>query len=392
MANTALKVVAGVAVGVVVGIAMSASAKSEKPAEVPKPDPNEDWPGGEIKPGGIVASGDGPVTAGMPQGGGSYVGDPKGFTTWPGQGTIQNQRRFGEELSVLGYDVGDWKAAGYTVVNAATFAAVKRFQAHWNLYKQHYQGSWAPTLGKLDGLLGPNTISALVGLVVNNVDWQAAIEAIESDVVDPVPSEPSSGGSNKAALYAMLRALPQLTEDQRLFIMLVAYGETGGTFRASAHNDTDSEVAASLKAWSNNPTLTAKLEANGIDRDQWAIGSGGYGGRLVPYFGDDMLDAKLYDAVRPQLVFDPVYSLLSSLIVAWKLQQGSKWKNSDRTVKNLRAGYYGLAYIANPPADRIAKYRKHAEAVGLSPNFVDTVLPTFPSPAKAKAMLAILRA
>ena len=197
--------------------------------------------------------------------------------------------------------------------------------------------------------------------------------------------------SPKQHLWAMLRALPELTEDQRLFVMLVAHGETGGTYRSTAHNDTPSEVAASVKAWDKNPSLAQRLTACGAGgRDAWAIGSGGYGGRLVPYFGDDMLDAGL--PCHPTGVFDPHLSLVSSIITAHKLQQLPAWQRSARTVANLRVGYYGPAYMDDPPADRVAKYERHADDAHLGAGFVDRVLPEFPGPASGHAMLARLRA
>lgn len=330
-------------------------------------------------------------TAAMPQGNGSYVGDPKGFTTWPGQDVLPTQRAIGEALADLGYPTGSWNASNYSVLTSPTFESVGKFQADWNLYKKHYQGAWASELGKVDGLLGKETMRALAGVVENRIDWIGALEEIRSSTPDtPPPPKPSTGGSHKQKLWSMLRALPELTEDQRLFIMLVAYGETGGTFRATAHNDLPSEVLASVKAWDNNPTLAAKLVNCGAGgRDSWAIGSGGYGGRLGPYFGNDMLRARL--ECNPELLFDPIHSLISALVTAHYIQKGPHWKASAKTVKNLRAGYYGLAYIKNPPADRIEKYRKHAQAVGMSPDFVDVKLTDFPSPAAARNMVARLK-
>lgn len=197
--------------------------------------------------------------------------------------------------------------------------------------------------------------------------------------------------SPKAVLYAKLRALPQLTEDQRLFIMLVAYGETAATWKPTAWNNTPGEVEASQKAWDNNPKLARRLEQCGAGgRDAWALGSGGYGGRLIPYFGDDMLDIGGLPC-SPRGVFDPDLSIVSTILTAWKLQQNAAWKNSAKTVGNLRVGYYGPGYMDDPPADRIAKYERHAEAVRLPPGFVQRVLPEFPGPDVSKSIYSILR-
>lgn len=320
-------------------------------------------------------------TAPMPQGSGSYVGDPKGFTSWPGQAILPTQRAIGDALADMGYETGDWKKLDYKVTSNPTFESIKKWQADAMRFKAHYGAAWMPNLTP-DGLLGNAGMTALSQIVERNINWPKAI----ADIPASVKPTPSTGGSAKVRLYDMLRALPELTEDQRLYIMLTAYGETGGSFRPTAHNDTPSEVAASQAAWDNNPTLAAKLVNCGHGgEDAWAIGSGGYGGRLVPYFGNDMIRGSL--TCDPKLVFEARHSLLSAIITAYYMQQTWQYKASAKTVKNLRAGFYGLAYIKNPPADRIAKYKKHAAAIGLPESFVDRPLTTFPPPSKAKTMM-----
>lgn len=231
-----------------------------------------------------------------------------------------------------------------------------------------------------------------VGVLASLAAGLAALAALGRRRPSVAPPADVTGPlSPKMRLWSKLRALPQLTEDQRLFIVLVAHGETGGTYRPTAHNDTASEVAASRSAWNNNATLAARLTACGHGGvDAWAIGSGGYGGRLVPYFGDDMLDAGL--PCDPRGVFDSNLSLVSSIITASKLQALPAWERSRKAVANLRAGYYGLAYIEQPPADRVAKYKRHAADAGIGASFVDRVLPRFPGPAQAKQLLATLQA
>lgn len=194
--------------------------------------------------------------------------------------------------------------------------------------------------------------------------------------------------SPKQVLWAKLRALPQLDEDQRLFLMLVAFGETAGTWKPTAHNDTPSEVKASVDAWDAAPKLAAALEATGHPRESWTIGSGGYGGRLGPYFGDDMLDAEL-DA-DPRLLFDGNHSIVSSIITAHKLQRLSHWQRSPQTMGALRAGYFGLAAMVTPPVERLEKYKRHAEQVGLPADFIERKPAIFPGPEQGAALLATL--
>jgi hypothetical protein len=226
----------------------------------------------------------------------------------------------------------------------------------------------------------PATVIAILGgaAIVG-----VALTAGGSDASAPTLDDTKDDGtmSPKKVLYEKLRSLPELHEMHRLFVMLTAYGETGGTFRPTAHNDTPSEVAASAAAYDNNPNLRAKLEQCGYGRSAWVIGSGGYGGRLVPYFGDDMFDI-FGKCVHPTKVFDANYSIISTLKVCYTLQHTTAF-SKDPTVKRLRLGFYGLGAMQDDPSDddeqRFAKYAKHAEAVGLGASFVNQVIPPFPS-------------
>lgn len=201
--------------------------------------------------------------------------------------------------------------------------------------------------------------------------------------------------TRKQYMYRLLRALPQLTEDQRLLAILIAYGETIRTFDPRSHNNTAYEVGASEAAWNNNPKLAAKL-VKFAPKAKWVRGSGGYGGRLFVYFGEDMIDAGM--RVDPDLIFDPVSSLMSLLITQWKLQQTKFWKRSKKKVANLRIGSYGIGYMDNDPAtdpetrERFEKYDRQADESRLPDNFIDRVLTDFPGPDQWSAMEQTLRA
>ena len=168
--------------------------------------------------------------------------------------------------------------------------------------------------------------------------------------------------------------------------MLVAYGESRGS--PTAHNDTSSEIAASEKAWDKYTGLRTYLLGCGLGgRAEWAIGSGGYFGRLVPYFGDDM---RAIGCVGPRDVFDPLLSIVSGILTAYKLQQWDSWK-ANPTVGTLRTGWGWPANMSDPPPEKLAKYIKHAKKVGLPPDFVSRTLTLFPGPSKARAILARLK-
>lgn len=192
---------------------------------------------------------------------------------------------------------------------------------------------------------------------------------------------------NRQQLETDLAKLP-LSETQQRFIVLVAYNETAATFSPTAHNDTASEVEASRRAWDALPEHAQTRLLKHATAAQWSIGSGGFGGRLVPYYGTDALALGL--PVRPDAVFERVPSLLSAIYVAHRLQRTPFFLRGPRTVGSLRVGYYGVRLMAAPPADRIAKYRR--QAGDLWPggeSFVDGAIDPFPN-AQTIASWAVL--
>jgi hypothetical protein len=196
----------------------------------------------------------------------------------------------------------------------------------------------------------------------------------------PTPT-PSPGGtmSNKQRLYAQLESLPELTEDQRLFLMLVAYGESG--YKPSAHNDSASEVAASSNAYDR---IADEFAACGRPRSAYVIGSGGRFQRLVPYFAHDFRE--LVPCINPALVFDGFHDIISAIANAHALS--TRYASWNHKVSGLRGGWGTIAWLDEPPLDKVAKWRKHAVAVGLGADFLDRELTPFP-PATS-SMLATL--
>lgn len=196
---------------------------------------------------------------------------------------------------------------------------------------------------------------------------------------DKNDDDDATGLTPKQVLWRKLESLPWLDVTQRYFLMLVAYGESAGTWRPTAHNDSPSEVAASSDAWDNNPELAAKLTACGGTRSQWADGSFGLFQRLGPYFGDDLLDIFGSCAhVHVANVWDPDYQIVSAIKNARRLQSYDAWKNHP-TVGTLRLGWYGPGAMKPPQdAERLNKYRKHARAVRLPEGIVDARIAVFP--------------
>lgn len=186
--------------------------------------------------------------------------------------------------------------------------------------------------------------------------------------------------SNKVRLYSQLRALPMLTEDQRLFLMLVAHGES--RYNPRAHNDSPSEVRASARAYDR---IADRFAACDRGRDQYTIGSAGRFGRLVPYFADDLRD--VVPCIDPLAIFDGLHDIASAIATARGLQGYPTWQG---TVVSLRAGWATPGWLDAPPPDKVAKWTRHASEAGLPPDFLTRSLDRFPG--DLAAILAALRA
>lgn len=185
------------------------------------------------------------------------------------------------------------------------------------------------------------------------------------------PPPPLGGGSmtRKQRLYAQLESLPMLDEDQRLFLMLVAYGESG--FSPTAHNKSGGEVSASERAFDR---IADRFAACGRPKSAYTIGSGGRFGRLVPYYCNDLRD--VVPCIDPQTIFDGVHDIASAIATAHALQGYASWQG---TVVSLRAGWATPGWMDAPPASKVEKWTRHANEVHLPAGFINKTLARFPS-------------
>lgn len=209
----------------------------------------------------------------------------------------------------------------------------------------------------------------------------------ELDPNDPPPTgdDMSNSGTPKARLWRQLEALTELDPDQRLFLMMVAKGESN--FYPSAFNDSAGEAAAAGRAYDR---IAASLAQCGRSRAAYATGSGGRFGRLVPYFVNDLRN--LVPCIDPKLIGDGVHDIMSAIITARALQGYGSWRG---TAGSLRAGWATPGWMASPPADKLAKWQRHIVEEKLdqgSTRFsVNTQLRQFPGPDRWPAMLGRLR-
>lgn len=169
------------ATAAVVGVGVAIAAKRNNSPAIPG------GGGGGTVPGG---GGGGTVPGGGGGGStkGTYVGDPKGYNNWPRMDMFPDQSAFGDALEQIGYNVGNWQAPTYQVINQPTYGSIGQFQRDWNIYRKNIASPWAPQLDA-DSLLGANTIRALAGVMeaVNlgaleggsGVDWQDTIDQLK---------------------------------------------------------------------------------------------------------------------------------------------------------------------------------------------------------------------
>lgn len=198
---------------------------------------------------------------------------------------------------------------------------------------------------------------------------------------------PKPGSSNKTRLWQQLEAIPQLDDDQRLFLTLVAHGESG--YSPRAFNDSAGEAAASRKACERMMEEHKLDEACAYTCAQLGTGSGGRFGRLVAYFVRDM--RHVAKCVQPEAIADGKSDIISAIANAHALQGYDSWNGM---VSGLRGGWGTPNWLDNPPADKVAKWGRHAEEASIrgGREFLNVKLRRFPGPEQLPAIKAALDA
>lgn len=204
----------------------------------------------------------------------------------------------------------------------------------------------------------------------------------------PVPMDDPATMTKKQRLYAQLRSLPELTEDQRLFLMLVAHGESG--YSPTAFNDSAGEADAARRAYER---IKDRFASCPWPASVYTTGSGGRFGRLVPYYANDLRG--VVPCIDPRSISDGVTDIVSAIANAHALQGYSSWQGN---VASLRAGWATPGWMKSPPPEKVEKWRRHAREAGLMGPppadgglFVDRTLTRFPGPAALPGILARLQ-
>ena len=189
--------------------------------------------------------------------------------------------------------------------------------------------------------------------------------------------------SPKQKLYAQLRSLPELTEDQRLTLMFIAHGESG--YSQNAHNDSASESAAAGTAYDRLASQGRLNAACGYTRQELAIGSIGRFQRLAPYFVHDLRDVA--PCIKPAAARDGVHDIASAIATAAAL---SRYPNWNGEVLGIRGGWGTPGWVdGDAPAATQAKWLRHiaeggfAGAGGSAEAFLHRKITRFPQLTRA---------
>lgn len=206
--------------------------------------------------------------------------------------------------------------------------------------------------------------------------------------------EPANEGgtmTRKQKVWRKLGFLP-LTNEQRYFAMLVAYGE--GNYNPRAHNTKPSERAAARRAVENNPAAVARVVACGVPRAVLEDGSWGIAQRLGPYLAIDAFevfgDGAQACALADPRLFDLDFQIVSLIETAHDLGGYDGFK-AHQTVGNLRLGFAAPALMGylTDNAKKIAKYKSQAAHEKFPAGIVDAAITRFPK--ATPAMYATLR-
>lgn len=189
--------------------------------------------------------------------------------------------------------------------------------------------------------------------------------------------------SDKVRIWRKLEWINDLTDVQRYFLMLTAYGE--GKYHPGAHNDSASERAASIKALSNNPTTAAHAQACGIDLDKLKTGSWTTFQLLAPYVTRTAFD--IFGGAACQFA-DPTrapqnLNLQIAIAIEWARHLQDKYPGFQArpTVGNLRLGWAAPAWMGyeHEHQDRIDKYKAAAVHEKFPDGLIDMTITRFPT-------------
>lgn len=216
-----------------------------------------------------------------------------------------------------------------------------------------------------------------VGVTVGVVALASVASASTPDGGDDVGNV-----SNKVRMWRKLEWIDSLTDTQRYFLMLVAYGE--GKYNPAAHNGTASERLASSNALDNSPKIRGQAQSCGIDLDKLRSGSWTTFQLLAPYVTGTAFEVfgggacPFADPTRAPANLN--LQIVLAIEHARDLQAYQGFI-ARPTVGNLRLGWAAPAWMGyeGEHQDRITKYRAHAEHEKFPANLIDSYIGMFPN-------------
>lgn len=238
------------------------------------------------------------------------------------------------------------------------------------------------------GLFGLGALG--FALTAGGAEGDDDVEPLDHD--DDVPDADDSdgvgicAGLQKRERIECLLGRTSLDDTQRKFLVLTAYGESRFNrliYRGNSAvvpnvpglkgNHDLGDAAAAEVAYKRHRAYFDKCGHAPVTR--YTYGSGGWF-QFLP--ANALWNVKgTWPCWPPEKIFDAAASIVMAIAMARELQEYAAFKASPH-VGVLRTGWWWPKKMAGPPADRIAKYRKHAETIGLGASFIDRTIAPFP--------------
>ncbi len=197
--------------------------------------------------------------------------------------------------------------------------------------------------------------------------------------------------SKHVRVLAAMAGAPPAWQDM---FALIARGESGGNPNRGLGIKTGAPPWAQMGKLKGEANAAAKVYKSGkkhVGDCVWgdAVYSFGSGGlfAMLPMSGlKAFWSDELLRCLHPWSVFDEKVTMVMAAHFAYRLTQRGGYQG---TAASLRRGWGIPGKMSSIPADKLEKWRSHAQDVGLAPSFLDAKLPPW-KPIPATDMFAAM--